>query len=86
MTQWKETRRAALDVEQAALLPALPRKRRMGNAALRWALRAAEAMEEKQLSNPVSASIPLAEAAPTMPGTAPRRGASRAALNHVLRR
>ena len=84
MSQLNEARRAALNVEEAALLPALPRSRSVG-AALRTALRAAEAMNEMQVSNAVSAQA--GQASPAQEQAAGyRRAGSRAALHHILRR
>ena len=85
MSQMNEMRRAALNVEEASLLPALPRNR-AGGAALRTALRAAQAMDEMQVSNAVSAQT--APAAPVQrPANSAERGTgSRAALHQVLRR
>lgn len=84
MSQLNEARRAALNVEEAALLPALPRSRSAG-AALRTALRAAEAMEEMRVSNAVSAQTGQASP-PQEQATGYRRAGSRAALHHILRR
>lgn len=86
MSQLNEARRAALNVEEAALLPALSRSR-SGGAALRTALRAAEVMDEMQVSNTVSAQMDR-EISEREQGTAPvyRQAGSRAALHHILRR
>lgn len=86
MSQVHASRRAALNIEEAALLPALPRKRGAGGAALQAALLAAEAMEEKHLSNAVSGRIAPAGAGGPAPGPADRGNVARAALNHVLRK
>ena len=77
------SRRPALNLEEAALLPALPPRRMTGGAALKNALDAARSLGEKQVSNPVSVS-PGGEGrrAGALPS---RRAASRAALHQVLR-
>lgn len=92
MAIWSDSARAALNPEEAALLPALPRIRGAGAAALRSALRAAEAMGEMQLSNLVSTSDPpIDQGQPALDATQDealvyRGSGSRAALHHVLRR
>ena len=84
MSQINESRRAALNVEEAALLPALPRNR-AGSAALRTALRASEEIAEKRVGRMVdAASGPAEESAPLQ--RTYRQPGSRAALHHVLRR
>lgn len=85
MSLMNDMHRAALSVEEAALLPALP-KNRTGSAALRTAMRAAEAMEEMCLSNAVDARIAAEGAFPAQGAPTYRRAGSRAALHHVLRR
>ncbi len=86
MTGGNDAKRMALKIEEAALLPALPRIRGAGGAALQSALQSAREMGKKRLSNAVSAGIlweaPPAEAAA---GTYRRTG-KRAALNHVLKK
>jgi len=77
MSIWQDSKKAALRVEEAALLPAQPRFR---NGA---ALQAAKRMEGLRLSGPVTAA--LGEALPSAPRPAPAPRASRAALRHVLR-
>ena len=89
MASWSDSTKAALNPEEAALLPALPRNRGTGGAALRAALRAAEAINEKQLSNAVAVAEMQTEEAKSAclaneGNTA--RPTSRAALHHVLRR
>lgn len=85
MKPWNDlSRRPALNIEEAALLPALPPRRMTGGAALKNALEGARSLEEKQVSSPVALSGPLPQAA----GAAPRaagRPVSRAALHQVLR-
>ena len=86
-----DTRRAALNAGEAALLPALPRIRGAGSAALRSALQAAAAMGEKRLSDSVStsASWENREEAPPVPadyGQPYQAMQSRAALHHALKR
>lgn len=87
MNAMQDSRRAALNIEEAALLPAMPRKRMAGSAALQSALRAAQAMDGKTTSNAVAVngpvSAPPSDAAATSPVVPP---ASRAALHHVLQR
>ena len=85
MNAMQDSRRAALNLEEAALLPAMPRKRMAGSAALQSALRAAQAMDGKTTGNAVAvtaAALPP-QMAPTSPAAPP---ASRAALHHALRR
>ncbi|MBE5787217.1 MAG: hypothetical protein E7324_06710 [Clostridiales bacterium] len=84
-----DTSRAALKVEEAVLLPALSRSLG-GHAALKSALRAAEAIGEKQVSNAVmigngngtgeteTAAEPVSITVPAIP--------CRAALHHALGR
>ncbi|MBE5783017.1 MAG: hypothetical protein E7329_06845 [Clostridiales bacterium] len=85
MNRIQESRRAALNREEAALLPAMPRIYPAGAAALRDAMNAARAIGEKQLSNLVDASA-KAESAIRQPRQENIRHASRAALHQVLRR
>ena len=94
MSRINDAHRAALNASEAALLPALPRIRGAGTAALHSALQAAAAMEEKKLSNAVNTSLPMEEAdnrqetsnadAPYLPVY--RTPESRAALHHILKR
>ena len=57
MNAMQDSRRAALNIEEAALLPAMPRKRMAGSAALQSALRAAQAMDGKTTSNAVAVNV-----------------------------
>jgi len=87
MAIWNDPAKAALNPEEAALLPALPRKNGAGVAALRTALRAAAAMDALTVSNAVEvgdavSSLSQANGAPSRAARVP----SRAALHHVLRR
>ena len=59
MNAMQDSRRAALNIEEAALLPAMPRKRMAGSAALQSALRAAQAMDGKTTSNAVAVNAPF---------------------------
>lgn len=85
MAMIHESRKAALKPEEASLLPALPRHMG-GQAALGSVLRAARALEDKQVSNAVeareNASAGVQERAASAGITPP----SRAALHHILRR
>lgn len=85
MNRIRESRRAALSKDEAALLPAMPRKYPLGAAALRDAMEAARMIGEKQLSNLVDTSK---KTAPEIhqPGQEKRERSSRAALHQVLRR
>ena len=88
MAIWNDPAKAALNPEEAALLPALPRKNGVGAAALRPALRAAAEMDALTVSNAVTVgdtavlSLPQADEAPSRVVRVP----SRAALHHVLKR
>lgn len=84
MAEFQDSQRPALSVEEAALLPALPR-RAAGDAALRYALRAANRMDDKRLSNSVNGSIDAQRSVTASP-PAYRDVKSRAALHHALRR
>ena len=95
MSVINDARRAALAAGEGALLPALPRIRGAGTAALRDALQAAAAMEEMQLSNPVSTSGSMeaegkhiTQENDVQPEAMKRYSAadSRAALHHALKR
>ena len=66
------TKRPALPVEEAALLPALPRMKGAGKAALKAYLAAAERMEGLQVRE-------------VLPAQARKEATPRAALRHVLR-
>ncbi|MBQ9263311.1 MAG: hypothetical protein IJ189_03765 [Clostridia bacterium] len=73
--------RAAMSAEEAALLPALPRRGIAGKIALRERIEAAERMDKMRLSNEMH----------TMAGTiekevAAARRDARAALHHILRK
>lgn len=87
MNAMQDSRRAALNIEEAALLPAMPRKRMAGSAALQSALRAAQAMDGKTTGNAVTVNAPTpsppSDTTATSPAAPP---ASRAALHHVLQR
>lgn len=82
----QDSRRAALNLEEAALLPAMPRKNAAGSAALQTALRSAQAIEGKKTGNAVAAASLVEK--PVCAQSAASRPAplSRAALHHVLRR
>lgn len=86
LSQFNDSTRAALNVEEAALLPALPRNRGAGSAALRAALQAAQAIGERKVSNPVNLQIPTETSAAEQTNPTYRRANSRAALHHILRR
>lgn len=79
MRSGQDERKAALQTEEAALLPALPFRRMDGGAALRSARRAAEQMEKMTLTK----ETPWGQAEKK---AAVERRLSRAALNHVLKR
>lgn len=84
MSAWNEwMKRPALNIEEAALLPALPPRRMTGGAALHSALAAARGMEEKRVGDPISltasADTPQEKAAPSS------RRVRRAALHQVMR-
>lgn len=83
MSEYGDVRRAALNVEEAALLPALHGRRGSG-AALRTALRAAEAMDEKRLGPLVTPGSESPRPAVLPPAYG--KDNSRAALHHILRR
>ncbi|MBR3106865.1 MAG: hypothetical protein IKH30_06735 [Clostridia bacterium] len=78
----REVRMPALKTEEAALLPALPRQSLTGGAALRTALRSAEAIANKQTAD-AAAETGTSSAERS---SVPPRPVSRAALNHALRR
>ena len=87
MRAWNEwTRRPALNAEEAALLPAMARRGMTGGAALKNALDAADRMQEKQVSNPVSGPIRSSNSSPRVEAPADGSPARRAALRHVTRR
>lgn len=94
MNRINEAKRAALDAGEAALLPAMPRNRGTGTAALRNALQAAAAMKEMQVSNRVNTSQPLEAGQQRLDSREDAREvsvpyssfASRAALHHILKR
>ena len=75
----------ALNIEEAAQLPALSRHAD-GGAALEAVRRAAARMGEKQVSNAVSTAALSAEKQSVVPASVPRQPSSRASLYHVLRR
>ncbi|MBR0406455.1 MAG: hypothetical protein IJI53_00290 [Clostridia bacterium] len=85
----RDVRASALKTEEAAMLPALPRRGMAGGLALRDALQKSAAMAEKQIGKLVNTER-LGEtpgpsaAAPVSPPAA--RPASRAALYHALGR
>lgn len=80
MKEEKDARRAALNIEEAALLPALPARRMDGGAALKFARRRAEQMNHMTLGT--VRAWGAAERTVTKAASAPK--AARAALNHVL--
>ena len=83
MVSWEKAKKPALNIEEAALLPA--RERRGAGAGLRWAIQAARAMEEKKVSNAVTGAFAAKRpAAPRAEAPVRRRGEG-AALRHVLR-
>lgn len=59
MSGWSDVYKPALNVEEAALLPARSRSR-AGKSALQDALRRADEMNGKQLGNPVEGGIQAA--------------------------
>ena len=79
---WQKAKTPALNIEEAALLPALPR-RMDGGAALLGAIRNADRIKEKQVSGPIflSALQENSQSAQNKPRDVRR---TRAALNHVL--
>ncbi len=84
MAQWDESRRPALNIEEAALLPAL-NPSLAGPAALRAALEMAEEIGRKQVGRAMSGPILRTAPAALNPRPAYRRPGSRAALHQVLR-
>ena len=86
MVKMKEIIRPAMKIEEAALLPALPRHL-SGQAALESVMRAAEAMGGMRVSNAVEGSInaPCVIRAKNA-GNTYRPLQSRAALHHILKR
>ena len=85
MFPWSESKRSALNPEEAALLPAMPRHKLAGNAALRGAMQAAEKMGRKRLSNEVEAGMDQHKMPVNRPATQGQRHRDRAALHHVLK-
>lgn len=83
-TEREAARKAALGLEEAVLLPALPRRAGIGTAALQTALQAAEDMRKKRLGSPVNGSILSAQENGFLTPQARERTGNRAALNHVL--
>jgi len=79
MNPLQEARRTALNIEEAALLPALRARSMDGGAALLSARRAEEQMKRMTLGR----EMPWGQARAAVPA-APRAGTHRAALNHVL--
>ena len=77
----RDARKTALNVEEAALLAAMPRPRMAGEAALRSARRGAERMERMTLG----AEQTWGNGKQTLPPRRDTRG-SRAALNHILKK
>ncbi len=86
MNTLQDSRRAALNLEEAALLPAMPRKNVAGSAALQTALRSAQAMAGKKTGNTVDAASLAEKPAPAQPVASRPAPLSRAALHHALRR
>ena len=85
MNAMQDSRRAALNVEEAALLPAMPRKHPAGGAALQSALRAAQAIAGKTTGSEVAVDSALPASVPKATSAA-LPAPSRAALHHALRR
>lgn len=85
MSQMDESRRPAMKIEEAALLPALPRHA-VGPAALESVMRAAEAMRDKQVGNSVEIAAGTSGRMRTRAGLPARPAQARAALHHVLKR
>lgn len=81
MSRLDDARRAALNAEEAALLPAMKRNSMAGNAALREAMDMARAIGEKKISNLKKTQE---EKTPAIHQAA--HTSSRAALHHVLRK
>lgn len=80
-----DSRRGAMKMEEAALLPALPRHI-SGQAALESVLQSAQKMKGKQVSNAVSIAV-YAPETPQKENFATYHPAfSRAALHHILKR
>lgn len=82
----QDSRRAALNLEEAALLPAMPRKNVAGSAALQTALRSAQAMEGKKTGNAVDAASLVEKPASAQSAASRPAPLSRAALHHALQR
>ena len=83
----RNVRMQALKTEEAVLLPALPRQGLAVGAALKTALRNAEALNERRLSNEVSAAAVKEQAPdPAIEPPAPKPAAAFGALHHVLQR
>lgn len=85
MSQMDASRRPAMKIEEAALLPALPRHAG-GPAALGSVMRAAEAMRDKQVGNSVEIAAGTSGRLRARTGCPARSAQSRAALHHVLKR
>jgi len=86
MAKMKEIIRPAMKIEEAALLPALPRHL-SGQAALESVMRAADAMRDKQVSNAVAGPIRASDAMwETSVSVTYHPAYSRAALHHILKR
>lgn len=86
MANMKESRHPAMKIEEAALLPALPRHLG-GQVALESVIRAAEAMGDMQVSNAVEGPINAPCAVQAKCAGIPYQPAqSRAALHHILKR
>ena len=85
MALMNESRRGAMKIEEAALLPALPRHM-SGQAALESVLLSARRMVDKQVGN----AIMTAQSALEMPlkaiAVSYHKACSRAALHHILKR
>ena len=85
MSVLEDSRRTAMNIEEAALLPAQSRRTLAGGAALQSILCPARAMDGMTLSNMVSTAAPPASPAlPAIALSATSARYRRAALHHVL--
>ena len=80
-----DSRRGAMKMEEAALLPALPRHI-SGQAALESVLQSAQKMKGKQVSNAVSIAVYAPETPQKENISTYHPAFSRAALHHILKR
>ncbi|MBR1585196.1 MAG: hypothetical protein IJ662_06630 [Clostridia bacterium] len=80
MHSWEDAGKGAMNAEEAALLPALPRRSEAGQTALRDRLNQAARMKDMKMGQTWSGHIDAVEKAVRAAGVE-----TRAALHHVLK-